>query len=293
MSFEANTHGIKSRVSLKRFALEKPFHALWAGAIAVSLYIALTLTAQAQYSYVSGDEPIIQSYDHYRANSNPLSDSRLKIALTYRNRLEAARRNIKWQLQQQPYDVIGQAFVEFFEYDGRITGPDLIGQKAWDFYGKWGINARYCDGVLVVFYEDVDSLKGAVTDRDIQFARWVHANRTGGFERQFNGRQQSVRDVPIPSYITPTHIERPFEEPFFYPDCLRDNYIDPVEWTVVLYDQFELPYFPGKVVTEFETRTVACDPGDIGTGKLERRTRTRTRSIDRNGWIEARRQVGE
>jgi hypothetical protein len=267
--------------------------ALRAALTGVLLYIALSLPAQAQFAYVSGDEPIIKSYDQYRANSNQLSDSRLQIALTYRNRLEAARRNIKWQLQQQPYNVIGEAFVDHFKYDGRITGPELIGEQAWDFYGKWGIHARYCDGVLVVFYEDVDSLKGAVTDRDIQFARWVHTNRTGGFARQFNGRQQSVRDVTIPSYITPTHIEEPFEEPFFYPRCLQDNYTDPVEWTVVLYDQFILPNFPGKVVSEFEDRTVACDAGDIGIGKFERRTRTRTRTQDRKSWIEPEWQLGD
>ena len=247
--------------------------------------LALLASVGTVHAQASLHQPFLYEYKAYTGSEDPLNESRMEVALSYNQRLWAAFNYFKDHMKSMDYDADGQAFVDFFNSDGDIRDSSLIGEFAWEHWGQWGISARYCDDFLLVYYRPDVEFKASLTAQDIHMAPWVRAaNRNT--TRRATDKFIDVFSLPILDWIIVDQIERQRSENVDIPACIRDDFFDRgPEWTVGLYDHFKLDNFPFKQHQRYEYQYAACDAGDIGEHKRQRRLLTRWKS-PHGGWTE-------
>ncbi len=247
--------------------------------------LALLASVGTVHAQASLHQPFLDEYKAYTGSEDPLNESRMEVALSYNQRLWAAFNYFKDHMKSMDYDADGQAFVDFFNSDGDIRDSSLIGEFAWEHWGQWGISARYCDDFLLVYYRPDVKFKASLTAQDIHMAPWVRAaNRNT--TRRATDKFIDVFSLPILDWIIVDQIERQRSENVDIPACIRDDFFDRgPEWTVGLYDHFKLDNFPFKQHQRYEYQNAACDAGDIGEHKRQRRLLTRWKS-PLGGWTE-------
>lgn len=259
----------------------KPVVTAASAAIMLVGSVASPVNAQA-----SLHEPFLEEFKAYTEAGDPLSESRMEVALSYNQRLWAAFNYFKDHMKAMPYDADGRAFVDFFNHDGDIRDKSLIGDFAWDHWGQWGISARYCDNFLMVYYRPDVEFKSGLTAQDIHMAPWVRAANKNA-TRRLSDKYIDVFSLPVLDWIIDSQIERNRSANVDIPSCIRDDYFDegPRSTVALFYEGFRLDNFPSFQHQKYEYRTATCDAGDIGEGKRQRRLMTRWKSPI-GGWTE-------
>lgn len=251
------------------------------------------LLATAGYGQ-SNAHPYKSIYLDYGSHENPITNARVSVAMEYNARLWAAVKNMKYQLNSQAFTDEGRAFVDFFNHNGDVTGDvqgrPLIGERAWESWGKWGISARYCDNFLMVYYKDPSAFKSSLTATDVLLAPLVQAERVNYYGK--GAGFIDVRHLPMLNWINSEQIVQPGQENQDVPDCIRDDYFDrgPSN-SPVLYLKFKLAQFPDRQFTQTEKREIACEGDQIGSANRQRRILTRWKTGNRE-WLEDEWQAG-
>lgn len=247
----------------------------------LALLCLCTLTLASQISskaHAQGlNQPFREDFKAYYEDGMAMSKSRSEVAISYVKRLTEARIFMRKKLENQRYTEEGQAFVDFFRYDGDIQDASLIGENAWERWGQWGISARYCDKFLLVYYRSDVEFKSGLTASDILFAPWIDAVRRN--ETRTTAKYINIAKVYLLDWVVHGQVLRQHRENVDIPECIRNDYFSEGPYgTIVSYSRFELDHFPHNKHVTTEYRTLECDAGDIGKGKKQRRRITRWRT---------------